>query len=349
MSYIDNRGSQFNSFAQHAFHKQYDSLSSSWVRLSNSWNPPGFYVQEGIVYGQGLINSGSAGAVLNLAGSFAPFRRHIYASPSGTSTLGGRIDMTATTVEASTFPGGWLSLDAFQTPLDITQWRSISADLVNSWVDYGSTYQEPIIYKDSLGFVHMAGLIKNGTVNSVFYTLPEEYRPAKRIQFPAYQAGNRIGAIVITPDGACDTSFPSGGSNGFFSLNNVVFMAESSPYHNDFVEVEDFETGFTKNDGSVYYPLGYFIAPNGRVYFRGIVDVTSPAVGTTNFNITLLPDSIVPQKGVLFCTYINGGATTMRINAGSNYLTSQNLTGGSALLFDGMNYVYPKQSLGSLL
>ena len=348
MSYIDKRAAQFYSYSNNTFHKLYNSLSNSWVRLSTDWSAPGLYIQGGFIYGRGLVNSGSVGTIFTPDDPFLPYLTHIYSTPSGPSTAGGRIDHSNTTVAASVVNGGWLSLDAIRTPLDILQFVDISSSLTNSWVSYGLTFEAPHVYKDELGFVHMCGTIKDGTLSTSFYTLPADYRPAKTVRFPVVSGGSQAGYVNIASNGTCTIFGPS---NLAMSLNNIVFMAESSPLHNDYVELtsSDLESGYSVNDGSTYYPLAYFIAPNGRVYWRGVVDVDSPSVSLSTINIATLPANIRPTLGVMFGNYSNGGLTLIRINNNSTYLSAVNLTGTSLLFYDGMHYVYPKQSLGSLL
>lgn len=50
--------------------------------------------------------------------------------------------------------------------------------LVNSWANYGTPYNAIGYWKDSLGVVHLRGVLKDGVVNQIMFTLPIGYRPA---------------------------------------------------------------------------------------------------------------------------------------------------------------------------
>ena len=61
------------------------------------------------------------------------------------------------------------------------QW--IEPTLLNGWVNNSSS-EYPVSYmKDSLGFVHIRGTVKDGTPNATIFTLPVGYRPAKNVLF----------------------------------------------------------------------------------------------------------------------------------------------------------------------
>jgi hypothetical protein len=55
----------------------------------------------------------------------------------------------------------------------------IAVTYVNSWVDEGGVYGGSAYWKDALGIVHLRVAIKNGTPNSLVFTLPAGYRPAQ--------------------------------------------------------------------------------------------------------------------------------------------------------------------------
>lgn len=74
--------------------------------------------------------------------------------------------------------------------------------LLNSWVNFGSGYETAGYMKDSLGFVHIKGFIKNGTtvLGTVIFNLPAGYRPGG-IQRYATHANNTYGAIEVDTAG----------------------------------------------------------------------------------------------------------------------------------------------------
>lgn len=99
----------------------------------------------------------------------------------------------------------------------------ITPTFVNSWVNYDSTVFNPAGYrKDALGYVHLRGLIKNGTVNTTFFTLPTGYRPYRQELFMSLQ-NNAVGRVDIETDG--DVKMGGVGSNAFVQLDGLIFKA----------------------------------------------------------------------------------------------------------------------------
>lgn len=111
-----------------------------------------------------------------------------------------------------------------------TQENWITPSYTAGWSDYDATEWFGIRYmKDSLGFVHMKGLIKNisgATKNGgeTLFTLPVGYRPIHRIRTiaPGY---NGIFQLDIMPSGAVLCMSPIIATE-WCSLAAVVFKAE---------------------------------------------------------------------------------------------------------------------------
>lgn len=92
----------------------------------------------------------------------------------------------------------------------------------NSWVSFDTTNYHPARYMmDANGFVHLSGLVKNGTIGSSLATLPTGYRPAKKVTFVSFggtpEVANRI---EITTTG---TITILSGPNAYVSLENITF------------------------------------------------------------------------------------------------------------------------------
>jgi len=93
---------------------------------------------------------------------------------------------------------------------------------MNSWTNYDTTYNPAGYFKDSLGIVHLRGLVKNGTNNTTIFTLPVGYRPSNR-ELQAVQTNlNTIGRVDILADGQVTVV---SGSNGWVSLDGITFRA----------------------------------------------------------------------------------------------------------------------------
>lgn len=89
----------------------------------------------------------------------------------------------------------------------------------NSWVYYGGGWQEPGFWKDPLGFVHLRGMMKSGTLTTAAFTLPPGFRPDKGEIFNAV-TDTGSGRVDVLPDG---TVVPQSGGTGFVSLSGIYF------------------------------------------------------------------------------------------------------------------------------
>jgi len=107
----------------------------------------------------------------------------------------------------------------------VEDWVELAnGDLSNSWVYYdggGSTYNTPAYCKDTNGFVHLKGLIKDGTMQTAAFTLPVGYRPAKN-NIIATASNSAYGQFYIQSSGAV---LPYIGNNAWVSLDSITFKA----------------------------------------------------------------------------------------------------------------------------
>lgn len=94
--------------------------------------------------------------------------------------------------------------------------------LQNSWVNWGSNYMVASYMKDSLGFVHLQGLIKNGTLNSIIMTLPAGYRPLSDLRF-VVECSGVVGSVSLSSAGVVTQTL---GNNTFLNLSGIVYKAE---------------------------------------------------------------------------------------------------------------------------
>lgn len=100
-------------------------------------------------------------------------------------------------------------------------WQAVTYK--NSWVDLGGGYNTVAYMKDSLGFIHIKGLTKSGTIGTVIFTLPAGYRPlAKYNQICNSNASNGIIEIASTGDVTCTQ-----GNNAYVSLEGITFKADN--------------------------------------------------------------------------------------------------------------------------
>ncbi|NJM47380.1 MAG: hypothetical protein HC860_15475 [Alkalinema sp. RU_4_3] len=130
-----------------------------------------------------------------------------------------RGDLLNVTKEGNMSLVGRITQEAWQTPT-----------LQNNWIRYDTTYNPPGYFKDSMGIVHLRGLVKAGTMQKAIFMLPEGYRPEFRELFivgsfmptsnVTGQSGH--GRVDITSDGQV---LPWEGTNGWLSLDGITFRA----------------------------------------------------------------------------------------------------------------------------
>ena len=107
----------------------------------------------------------------------------------------------------------------------ITQeaWIEVSGGVgfENSWVNFGGAYGTAGYFKDSLGIVHLKGLVKSGTIGAIIFTLPSGYRPSADCLLPGV-SNSVFGVIYLSTAGA--VAYTSG-DNGWASLEGITFRA----------------------------------------------------------------------------------------------------------------------------
>jgi hypothetical protein len=97
--------------------------------------------------------------------------------------------------------------------------------LNNSWVPYGAPYANPGYRRDALGFVHLQGLVKNGTAGLIF-TLPTGYRPLATKHFAVVSSNgttDAFGSVLIDATGNVTANAYN---SAYVSLSGITFLCE---------------------------------------------------------------------------------------------------------------------------
>ncbi|MHA1304899.1 MAG: hypothetical protein ACTSPI_14470 [Candidatus Heimdallarchaeaceae archaeon] len=106
-----------------------------------------------------------------------------------------------------------------------TSWHEVGTAgepaFLNGWVNYGGVYSTMAFRKDALGFVHLKGMVKDGTIGLNVFILPEGYRPAADLWYPAV-SNSAFGDVVIKAGGDVGAQH---GSNTWFSFSGITFYA----------------------------------------------------------------------------------------------------------------------------
>lgn len=109
-------------------------------------------------------------------------------------------------------------LDRLYIPRADLPW--VAPTMLNSWVYFGNTFFEPGYAVDEIGYVHLRGVIKSGTINNSAFVLPERMRPTKPVSLPTI-SNNALGVITINVDGSV---IPAINSNAFYMLDGIKFL-----------------------------------------------------------------------------------------------------------------------------
>jgi hypothetical protein len=98
----------------------------------------------------------------------------------------------------------------------------IAPTLLNSWINYGSGYNDAGYRINALGEVHLKGLIKNGTttIGTNIFLLPTGYRPAQTYIFSA-SANDLWAEIRVQTTGYVTTG--AGVSASWTCLDGLIF------------------------------------------------------------------------------------------------------------------------------
>jgi hypothetical protein len=100
-------------------------------------------------------------------------------------------------------------------------WTGV-ASFSSSWVNYGGGFFNAAYCKDALGFVHLRGLIKDGTLNAVVFALPVALRPSSNLNIASVCSGASVATIQIQPGG---NVYVYASSATWVSLDGITFYA----------------------------------------------------------------------------------------------------------------------------
>jgi len=103
-----------------------------------------------------------------------------------------------------------------------TPWIDVTFE--NSWVNFGSTWSNVSYHKDLLGYVHLRGLAKSGTVayQTAVFTLPTGYRPSTSLMF-SVDSNAAFGRVAIESNGIVSVVT---GNNTHVSFDGITFKSE---------------------------------------------------------------------------------------------------------------------------
>ncbi len=105
----------------------------------------------------------------------------------------------------------------YQSLKEQEEW--LAPALENGWVNFGAPFSSAGYMLDSMGFVHLRGVIRTGTFAAAAFTLPAGYQPESDKVFST-SSNNSFGSLTVTLAGAV---VPQVGSDTSFSLDGIIF------------------------------------------------------------------------------------------------------------------------------
>lgn len=117
----------------------------------------------------------------------------------------------------------WVELARVVSTTDPSPW--IALTLTSPWVNFGYGFENAGYYKDSMGIVHLKGLIAGGTNGSTISTLPAGCIPLSLTKiFPLFVT-EVMGRLDITNAGTL--IFRSTTASTYVSLDGISFRADA--------------------------------------------------------------------------------------------------------------------------
>lgn len=95
----------------------------------------------------------------------------------------------------------------------------------NGWVQYSWDHPQISFYKDNYGIVHLKGLTKSGTANTIIYTLPVGYRPKENMHLIIQ--GNQTDPVCTAHVYANGDVKERTGDNVWMTLDGISFKADN--------------------------------------------------------------------------------------------------------------------------
>jgi hypothetical protein len=169
----------------------------------------------GYIQYQDAANVGAAGESARLIiGTSNDSNDHLILSPTGNVGIGTNNPVAKLEVK------GDIKVTGRNSTIEQPVWTK--ADLENKWINYNSSYNPAGFFKDSLGIVHLRGLVKGGIIGQTIFKLPAGYRPSFRELFVVCTNPNISGRVDVENGNVWAIT----GSSGWLSLDGITFRAE---------------------------------------------------------------------------------------------------------------------------
>lgn len=182
-----------------------------------------------------VFQAGSPARASEVNANFASVKTAVddnFALIGGLATRTGATEsgLTSLTTRVGTAEGQLTAVSARVTTLEQAQQANTNTytapTLLNGWQNIGGQWNTVAFKKDSSGFVHLRGLVRQPSAgNGLIFTLPADHRPLQTNQLVARCGNDVLCYILIGADGS--VSFGGGGAGasvtGSLTLDGLQF------------------------------------------------------------------------------------------------------------------------------
>lgn len=278
-------------------------FSSGFSNYLGTYAPIGYTrTTAGVVMLKGLIKKSSAivsGEVIGTLPVGSRPSENLIFQTSTNSNVASRVDVYPNgDIKVNVGDDGWLSLEGINFIPAGTSYTRNPLTTVNGWVNYGGSFADATYVTDSLGRIHVQGLVRYGTIandTQIVSNLPAGARTDKYMHLPA--RSTTVGEIGISQTSGIVAK--NTGTNGYMSLNSFYYPASLSASWTNLA----LQNSWVSFDGgaSFTHPQ-YTKGSDNIVRLRGLIKNGATASGTV---VTNLPAGFRPKDRTLLGSVCN--------------------------------------------
>ncbi|MNX84289.1 hypothetical protein D3C86_1160820 [compost metagenome] len=260
-----------------------------------SYSPIGYTkTSAGVVMLKGLVKKSSPVVAGEVIGVLPPEYRPngiLIFETSTSPTVPSRVDIYPNgEIRVQTGNESWLSLEGINFIPSSTSYTRTTLTPVNSWTNYGGSFSTATAVTDSLGRVHVQGLIRNGVMTNG--TQMVTGLPALPAKYHHVVARNNGAFGFIGIDQTAGIVAKGVGSNGYHSINTMYYPASYGGWIN--LGLQNSWVGY---DGGAFFATPqYTKGSDNIVRLKGIIKSGNTANGTV---VATLPAGYRPKDRIL--------------------------------------------------
>lgn len=290
----------------------------NYSSLSYTKTSAGVVVLEGMVQKSSAVSPGEIIGIL--PEGYRPNGILIFETSTSPASPS-RVDIYSNgEIRAQTANATWLSLDGISFIPETTSYTRTTLTPVNSWTNYGGSFSPATAVTDSLGRVHVQGLVRNGVMTNGTQMVAPGGLPALPAKYHHVVARNNGAFGFIGIDQTNGIVAKGVGNNGYHSINTMYYPGSFSGW-----QTPTLQAGWIPYDGGAFFATPqYAKGSDNIVRLKGIVKSGATADGTVIFT---LPAGYRPKErqlatSVCFDAYCrmdilpNGNVELYQANAG---------------------------------